>query len=88
MCVHCAGRNDTAEVPEGSQCRPSVRWCVTTPLEAEKSEVLRRGAFTYGLEPAVRCVQAASMWECMAAVKNMTADILAVDTEYSHIARQ
>lgn len=82
------GRNDTTgPAPEGEQCRPSVRWCTTTVLEAEKCEVLRQGAYTYGLEPSVQCVRAASMWECLNAVQNATADIVAIDSEYSHIAR-
>ncbi|KAK3914575.1 Transferrin [Frankliniella fusca] len=84
------GRNDTlGPAPkEGDQCRPSVRWCVSGPLEAEKCDVLRQGAFTYGLEPSIKCVPASNMWECMAAVRNMTADILAIDAEYSHLARK
>lgn len=84
------GRNDTLgpATPEGQQCRPSVRWCVSGALEAEKCEVLRQGAFNYGLEPAIKCIPASNMWECMAAVRNMTADILAIDAEYSHLARK
>lgn len=73
---------------EGSQCRPSVRWCVTTPLEMNKCEVLKQGAYTFGLEPSIQCIRGNSMWDCMAAVRNVTADILAIDSEYSHLARK
>lgn len=72
---------------DSNDCRPSVKWCTTTLLEQEKCEVLRAGAYTYGLEPAVKCVPAANMWECMSAVRNRTADIVAIDSEYSHLAR-
>lgn len=69
-------------------CEDSVKWCSSSESEARKCEWLSAAALTHGLRPAVDCVTADSTWGCWAKVRDGTASVVTVDTEYGYIARK
>ncbi|XP_011298780.1 transferrin [Fopius arisanus] len=43
----------------GSECHPSrtIRWCLSSYLEHNKCQWLKRAALSYGMEPEIQCLQ-------------------------------
>lgn len=65
-----------------AKCTPdrSIKWCVTSSLEAEKCKWLSFSAQSHGLEPLIKCVQETNRQNCMESVKTGTSDIFAVNS--------
>ncbi|XP_043462927.1 uncharacterized protein LOC122498976 [Leptopilina heterotoma] len=64
-----------------AKCTPdrTIKWCVTTNLEAEKCKWISFAAQSHGLEPLIKCVQETSRENCMESVKNGISDIFAIE---------
>lgn len=69
-------------------CTGKAKWCTVSPAEQRKCEWISEAVSTHGIQPPMTCVPAANLWECFEHIKEGTADLVATDTEYGHIARK
>lgn len=54
-----------------------IRFCVSSAIELKKCEVLKRAAYSRDIRPEIMCLEKGKQ-ECIAAIKNNEADIIAV----------
>lgn len=58
-----------------------IKLCVTSQLEADKCDVMRRAAYSRDVRPEIQCVLKGSRDACVTAVKDGTADVVVLKGE-------
>ncbi|CAG4958040.1 unnamed protein product [Colias eurytheme] len=69
-------------------CVPARRWCTVSPQEHTKCNWLQLAAYTLGIEPALSCQQRTNVFQCLADIRDNTADFIATPANYGYLARQ
>ncbi|XP_015597144.1 transferrin [Cephus cinctus] len=71
-----------------SSCGNTIRWCTISTLETNKCNWIAKAAVTHGIEPQISCDQTNSTFHCFHDIADHKADIITIDSNYGHLARQ
>ncbi|CAH2101409.1 unnamed protein product [Euphydryas editha] len=75
-------------IDSSSSCIPARRWCTISAQEHAKCNWIRGAAYTLGIEPSLSCQQKNNMFECLADIRDNTADFVVSAANYGYLARQ
>ncbi|XP_045782178.1 transferrin-like [Maniola jurtina] len=82
------GFRNLTTIDASSSCLPVHRWCTVNSQEHAKCMWLRNAAFVLGIEPVISCQMRATVFECLADIRNNAADFIATKANYGFLARQ
>lgn len=68
-------------------CDRTIRWCTIGDLETDKCNWVAKAAIALGVEPRISCVKSSSTFQCFRDIQKKHADIMAIDSNYGHLAR-
>ncbi|XP_046431540.1 transferrin-like [Neodiprion pinetum] len=71
-----------------SGCGSNIRWCTVNTEENNKCNWIAKAVSTHGIQPDVSCKPANSTFECLRDIASDSADIITIDSNYGHFARQ
>ncbi|XP_066586110.1 transferrin-like [Prorops nasuta] len=71
-----------------NKCSKPIRWCTTSTLEQNKCTWLAAESSLLGVEPSITCHQSDSTFQCLRDIQENQADIITIDSNYGHLARQ
>jgi hypothetical protein len=75
------------ELITNENCGRMIRWCTITDMETNKCKWVARAAMALGVAPKISCLKSESTFQCFRDIAENRADIIAIDSNYGHMAR-
>lgn len=71
-----------------SSCGDEIRWCTLDQAETNKCNWTSKEAALLGIEPRISCIEKNSTVDCLRDIHDNKSDIITIDSNHGHLARQ